>query len=164
MEVKTMLSITELEAKVRDMVAYDILSKPLSSLGQKAGRRRDKLAGETAKLLREGEEFERVTAYVRRTEEEKARTLREGIDAFSEAHPKYGSILEEMIQEKRTRSNRHLYYAITPGFNLGATDYRSVMRDLGLSPIEADAMYPHLMQLSERLGQAGEQSLRSILL
>ena len=159
-----MVSRTDLETNVRDMVAYDILSKPLSSLGQKAARRRDKLASETAKLLREGDDFERVVAYVKKTDEEKARTLREGIDAFTEAHPRYGGILEGMIQERRMHSNRHLYYAVNQGFNLGAAEYRGVMRDLGLSVIEADAMYPHLMQLSERLGKAGEQSLRSILL
>jgi len=159
-----MATRTALETTVRQMVACDILSKPLSSLGQKAGRRRDKLAAETAGLLGEREEFERVVAYVERRDEERARTLREGIDAFKEAHPRYGHVLEGMIQERRLESNSYLVYGIAEGFSLGSQEYRSVMKDLGLGALEADAMYPHLLQISQRLGKAGEYTHRSILL
>lgn len=155
---------SELEISVRNMVAYDILSKPLTSLGQKADRRKDKVGKEISTLLKEGEEFERVTAYVERREEERARTLREGIEAFKEEFPRYGKVLEEKIQEKRSRSNRYLVFGVSEGFKLSADDYRRVMKDLGMTSVEADAMYPHLLQISERLGKAGENSLRDILL
>lgn len=158
-----MVQRTELETSVRKMVALDILSKPLSSLGQKAGRRRDKLAGEIAEVLPCGD-LERVFAYTKITEEEKARTLRDGIAVFNKEYPKYGKILEGCIEEKRVQKNEHLVYGVRQGWSLGVNEYRGVMRDLGLSAIEADSMYPHLVELSDRLGYVHECAPRTILL
>ena len=159
-----MVNRSELEVAVRNMVAFDILSKPLTSLGQKADRRKDKIGEEISTLLKEGEQFERVVAYVERRDEEKARTMREGIGVFKEEFPKYGKILESKIAERRNLSNRYLVYGVADGFKLSADDYRRVMKDLGVNTLEADAMYPHLIQISDRLGKARENSLRSILL
>jgi len=156
---------TDLEVTVRNMVAYDILSKPLTSLGHKADRRRDKLAGEAASLVRKNKEYERFVAYIEtRDEEERARTLREGISAFSEEYPEYGSILEGMIQETRAVSNKYLVFGIKESFKLGAEDYRRVMRELGMSALESDSMYPHLLDISDRLKKAKETERRDILL
>ncbi len=157
-----MVQRSELETNIRRMVALDILSKPLSSLGQKACRRRDKLAEEASESLQE--DLERVFAYKETTEIEKARTLREGITVFKIEHPKYGKVLEEMIQEKRIQKDTQLVYGITEGCSLGVGEYRSVMRDLGLSAIEADGMYTHLLEISHRLGSASEYAKRTILL
>ena len=157
-----MVQRTELETTVRRMVALDILSKPLSSLGQKAGRRRDKLAEEAAGSLQSG--LERVFAYTETTETEKARTLREGITVFKKEYPKYGKVLEGMIQEKRIQKDTQLVYGINEGCSLGVGEYRSVMRDLGLSAMEADGMYTHLLEVSHRLGSASEYAKRTILL
>ena len=159
-----MVSRTDLEVAVRDMVAYDILSKPFSSLGGKAYRRRDALAKKAAKLAKKEDERDRFVAYVETRDEERARTLREGIDAFTEEHPKYGEILEKMIVEKRQRSNRYFVFGVVDGFRLAAEDYRRVMKDLGMTTREADAMYPHLLDISDRLGKAKETEVRSILL
>ncbi len=160
-----MVSRSDVEVGVRSTVAYDILSKPLSSLGQKADRRKNKVAAEVASYLKEGDKFERVFAYIEvRPEEERARTLREGIDAFKAEHPRYGTILEGMIEETRTANNRYLVYGVSTGFSLGAEDYRRVMKDLGMNSREADAMYPHLLDISDRLGKARENARRDILL
>lgn len=155
---------TDLEVTVRDMVAYDILSKPLSSLGSKAYRRRDRLAEEAAKLAKKGNTSERVVAYLETREETRARTLREGVEAFKETHPRYGAILEGMIAEVRSASNKYFVFGIAEGFKLGAEDYRRVMKDLGMETREADAMYPHLLDISDRLGKSRENIKRDILL
>jgi len=159
-----MVERNELETTVRSMVAFDILSKPLVSLGHKADRRRDKLAGEIEYLAKYQDEGDRFFAYVETREEQRARTLREGINEFKETHPRYGDILEGIIQEKRSDSKKFLVYGVSNGFKLGSEDYRRVMKDLGMSPIQADAMYPHLLDLSDKLGKANENSKRSILL
>ncbi len=161
-----MVERNDLETNVRSMVAYDILSKPLTSLGHKADRRKDKLAGESASFLRSDRyDSERIVAYVEvRPEEERARTLREGIEAFKSEHPRYGKILEDMIEETRTANNRYLVYGVADGFKLGAEDYRRVMRELGMSTVQADAMYPHLLDISDKLGKAKENARRDILL
>ncbi len=159
-----MVNRNDLEITVRDMVAYDILSKPLSNLGAKADRRRDKMAEQAAELVSFGFSSERVTAYVETRDEEKARTLREGITSFKRSYPKYGNILEGMIEQKRAQKNEYLVFGINPGFKLGAEDYRRVMKDLGMSSREADAMYPHLLDISDRLGKSRENAERNILL
>ena len=159
-----MVERTDLELTIRDIVAYDILSKPLASLGHKADRRRDKLAALAYQLLDAGEVADRVIAYVEPKEEERARTLREGISAFKEAHPDYGRILEGLIAEKRQESNQYLVYGVQEGRKLAAEDYRRAMREMGITTIQADAMYPHLLEQSVRMGKAGENERRSILL
>lgn len=159
-----MVNRNNLEVAIRDMVAYDILSKPLSNLGDKAYRRRDKLAAEAAEFVRVGYDSERIVAYTEFKDEEKARTLREGITAFKEAYPKYGKVLEGMIEEKRANNNEYLVFGIKTGFKLGAEDYRRVMKNLGMTSREADAMYPHLLDISDRLGKSRENAVRNILL
>jgi len=157
---------TDLEVTIRRMVANDILSKPLSSLGQKAERRRNALSKVANTLLSQGARTDLERAFVRRekSSQEKARTMREGINAFQEAHPRYGTILEGLIQEKRIKNNTQLVYGISEGFNLGLEEYRGVMRDLGMTTRQADAMYTHLLDISEQLGKAGEYEERTILL
>ena len=159
-----MVERNELETTVRSMVAFDILSKPLVSLGHKADRRRDKLASTAANLVTAGFRGERVVAYIESRDEEKARTLREGIEDFKEQHPRYGTILEGMIAERRQLSNQYLVFGVADGYKLAAEDYRRVMKDLGMNAREADSMYPHLLDISDRLGKSRENAKRSILL
>ncbi len=156
---------TELETQIRNLVACDILSKPLSSLGQKTKRRRDGFAKEATQYITGDEEDERFFARVETREDEKAaRTIREGIEEFKSQYPQHGKILEGYIQEKRVESNTFLVYGVETGFKLGAADYRRVMKDIGLNTMQADAMWPHLQDLSDKLGKAKETSERSILL
>ena len=159
-----MVSRNELETTVRNMVAFDILSKPLSSLGSKSYRRRDKLAAEAAELVEEEPKSNRFIAYVEEREEERARTIREGIEEFKKIYPEYGRMLEEMIKQTRVEKNDYFVFGIADGFKLAAEDYRRVMRDLGMSTVQADTMYPHLLDISDELGKARENTKRSILL
>ena len=156
---------TEIERFVRWLIASDILYRPLKSLGEKGLRRLDKTAGEISDLLKDEEEIgERVFAKVEKKDEEKARTLREGINAFKKRYPQYGEILENMIAEKRTKSNRYLTFGLREGFKLGEEDYVRVMMDLGFDRREASSVYPHVIAISERLKKAKVQAQRRILL
>ena len=164
-EALKMVERTEIEKYVRWLIASDILYRPLKSLGEKGLRRLDKTAGEISDLLKDKEEIgERVFAKVERKDEEKARTLREGISAFKKRYPLYGNILEDMIAEKRTKSNRYLIYGLQEGFKLGEEDYVRVMMDLGFDRREASSVYPHVIAVSERLKKAKVQAQRGILL
>jgi hypothetical protein len=155
---------TEIEKPVRELIASDIVYRPLKSFGERGVRRLEKIAKEVSVLLKEGEEVgERVFARVEKRDEEKARTLREGINAFKKKHPEYGEILERMIAEKRTRNNRYLLYGLQEGFKLGEEDYMRAMMDLGMERREAASLYPHIIAISEMLGKAGEQAQRRIL-
>jgi len=155
---------TEVEKYIRWLIASDIIYRPLKSLGEKGLRRLDKTAGEISDLLKDEEEIgERVFAKIEKKDEEKARTLREGINAFKKRYPQYGEILENMIAEKRTKSNRYLTFGLREGFKLGEEDYVRVMMDLGFDRREA-SFYPHIIAISERLKKAKVQAQRRILL
>lgn len=155
---------TEIEKFVRWLVSSDILYRPLKSLGEKGLRRLDNTAKEISDLLKEEEEIgERVFARVERKDEEKARTLREGINTFKKKYSQYGEILEGMIAEKRKKSNKYLTYGLQKDFKLGEEDYIRVMMDLGFERREASAVYPHIIAVSERLGKAKTQAQRRIL-
>jgi len=159
-----MVERTELEILTRNMVAYDVLKAPLSSLHQKAGRKQKAAAKTAAQYIEAGDVADRVYVSIQETEQEKARTLRQGINTFKEAHPRYGAKLEGMISETRTQKNNIIQYGIEDGFKLGTQDYVRVMKDLGLSETAAHAMYGHLLEVSEKLGKASETGMREILL
>ncbi len=160
-----MVERSELEKRVRRLIAADISYRSLKSLGEKGIRRLNKRAQEIVELLEEEESMDRFHAGIRETEEEKSsRTLRQGIDAFTEEHPRYGKILEGLIAETRLQKNRHLIYRLNPGYNLSEEDYVQIIVDLGFERREASAIYPHILAISERLKKADEQKERSILI
>ena len=160
-----MVERTTIETCVRHLVATDILYRPISSLSGKADRRKDKITKEIADLLKNDYEVgERIFARIEKKDEEKARTLREGIDAFKKEYPTQGDVLEGIIAKKRLKNNEYLVFGISEGYQLGREDYIRVMKDLGLNDEAACAMYPHLKEVSDQLGKAKEQAERSILL
>ena len=162
---KNMVRRSELEKKVRGLIAADITYRVLKSLGEKGVRRLDKRAAEIVDLLDEGEEpNNRFYVRIEGSQEEKARTMKEGINAFNKKYPRYGKILEGLIAEKRTKRNKNLVYGLNEGYNLSEEDYVQIMMDLGFERREASATYPHILAISERLEKADEQRERTILL
>lgn len=161
-----MVERSELESRVRRMVSADITYRVLKSLGEKGVRRLSKRAEEIVGLVRESEEEARrfVARVETKIEDRKARTLRQGIDAFKELYPEYGEILEGFINETRKERRNYLVYGIRPGFKLGEEDYVQVMVDLDFERREASALYPHITSISERLGKADEIKEREILI
>lgn len=156
---------TEIEKETRTLIATDILYKPFSSLGDKGKRRAEKHAKNITAFLKEGEEKgERIFARIEKKDEEKARTLREGIDAFKKEYPKYGNLLEGCIAKKRMSLNKYLIYGLEGSFKLAEEDYVKVMMNLGFTRREANSVYPHILAISERLGKAVEQAERSMLI
>ena len=158
-----MVERSDLEQKVRRLVSADIIYRILKSLGERGVRRLDKRALEIVQLL-DGEENERFFSEVEEIDEEKARTLREGIDEFKKGYPKYGEILEKNISTKRTEKNKYLVYGVKRGFHLPEEDYLQVMMDLGFERREASSLYPHILAISKRLGKANEHTKRKILI
>lgn len=156
---------TEIEKSVRWLVASDIIYRPLKSLGERGVRRLEKTAKSISALLKDkGEVGERVFAGIEKIEEdEKARTMTQGIEEFERRHPQYGTILREIIAEKRKKNNRYLVYGLNEGFVLGEEDYLRVMMDLGFDRREAASIYPHIISISERLKKAKPQEERRIL-
>jgi len=161
--IDLMAERSELESRVRRLIAADISYRVLNSLGEKGIRRLNKRAEEIAVLLDE-EPQDRFFAKIEESSEQKARTMKEGIEAFKDKHPKYGEILENLIAETRQRRNKNLVYGLNQEYHLSEEDYVQVMMDLGFERREASAMYPHVLAISGRLGRADEHSKRAILI
>ena len=162
---KIMVERSDLEKRVRRLIAGDITSKVLKSLGDKGDRRLKKGAKEIVNLLGEGEEpNNRFYVGIEKSKEEKARTMKEGINAFKKKYSRYGKILEGLIAEKRIKRNKNLVYRLNKGYNLSEENYVQIIMDLGFERREASAIYPHILTSSERLGKANEQMERTILL
>jgi len=156
---------TDIEKLVRILIAGDILYRPLKSLGERGVRRLDKTAKSIYDLIEaDGEKGNRVEARVEESEEEKARTLKEGIDEFSKKYPSQGKMLAEMIEQKRNAKNKCLIYGLKEGYKLSEEDYIQTIMDLGFDKREAASIYPHIISYSEREGKAIQQSERKILL
>jgi hypothetical protein len=133
-------------------------------MDNKLKRQREKAALGIA--FPEGEDSfqgERVFARLSYDTENKARGLKSGIEAFKEAHPKYGTILQEMIDEQRKLSETHLYFGLQEGKHLSSEDYLGVMQNLGFSEHAARRVYPDLMEASRKIARNRGYADRSIL-
>ena len=159
-----MVERSELENRVRRLIAADITYRVLKGLGEKGIRRLNKRAKEIVDLLDMGGQNDRFYVEIQKIEDEKARTMKEGINAFKKQYPNYGKILEGLIAEKRIKRNKNLVYSLNEGYKLAEEDYVQVMVDLGFDRREASSMYPHILTISGRIGKADEHKERTILL
>jgi hypothetical protein len=151
------------EKQVLELIAADRIHIPISSMEGKLKRRKPKLAGAINLDAHEGSfQGERVYARLEPEDKLKARGTAEGIAKFCTEHPKYGEILQQMIEEERSEHENHLYFGTVPGARLTADDYMSVMTDLGLTESTARRLYPELMEISRNLSRKRAEE-RSIL-
>lgn len=156
------MTTQQTERQVINLIAADRLAMPINSLGGKLDRMKPKLA-QAVEMPGTNFHGERVYARVEAVNKEKARTLREGIDAFKEAHPQYGAILEGMIAQTRERKEVHLYFGVNEGSRLSAQDYMEVMSNLGFNERNAIELYPVLMDNSRKLARARDEE-RSVII
>jgi len=156
---------TEQEKIVRKLVAINNLKVPLSSLYQKAKKIENEFAlGIQNYVLQKADFGNSIQAFVEDEEKQKARGMREGISEFEKQFPRYGRILNGLIEEKRTEREIYLKYGLNDGYTLADSEYVSVMRDIGLSDSEAAHVFPELMNASYRLQKKKKEGLRSILI
>jgi len=152
-----------IERQLIHLIATDRIDKPISSMSGKLKRAKPKLA--KAIELEGGRFFgDRAYARIESRDEMKARGMREGIEAFSEAHPRYGAILNGYIEEERARNEKHLYFGMQEGCRLTSADYMQVMTDLGFSEAASDGLYRELMDVSYKIARNRKETERSILI
>lgn len=154
----------QLERQIIGLVAADRIEIPISSISGKLKRRKPKLAGEIDLSEHDGEYTgERAYARVEEEDKSKARGMRDGIEIFSGRFPKYGKILNGIIEERRTIRETHLYFGMQPERRLTSADYMSVMTDLGFSEGAAESLYGELMSVSRNMSRKRDEE-RSILI
>jgi hypothetical protein len=154
--------VEDIERKIIEIIATDRIYIPISSLDGKLDRKRKKLA-KAVEL--EGNKYvgDRVYARVKEEDKMKARGMRDGIEKFAQEYPRYGKILNGMIEEERANRERHLYFGVNSGCRLTADDYRDVLTDLGFTKTRTKTLYQELMQVSRSISKKRDEE-RSVLI
>tara|TARA_Y100000310_G_C20626074_1_gene785962 strand:+ start:903 stop:1373 length:471 start_codon:yes stop_codon:yes gene_type:complete len=154
----------DIERQLIEIIATDRIDRPISSMSGKLKRAKPKLAQDVE--LDVGETFrgDRVYARVEENEIMKARGMREAIDVFGDKFPRYGKILNGLIEEKRAQREVNLYFGMYDGCRLTKEDYMGVMTGLGFTEITAEKLYPELMNISRNLARKRNETERSILI
>jgi len=157
--------IENIERQLTQLVATDRIDRPISSMSGKLKRAKPKIARAFAEDM-SGSSYStgRVYARIESVDKMKARGMREGIEAFSAAHPRYGTILNGYIEEERARSETHLVFGMTEGSRLTSGDYMDVMESLGFSQAAAENMYQNLMDASRKIARKRNEPERSVLI
>lgn len=153
-----------LERQIISLIAADRIDIPISSMSGKLKRLKPKMAKQID-LQEYGNRFEgeRVYARVGEFETEKARGIKEGIETFSMMYPRYGAVLNGLIEEKRIEREVNMYFGVNQGCRLTSEDYLVVMKNLGFSESGARNLYPELMEVSRNLSRKRNEE-RSILI
>ena len=153
----------EIERQIIELIATDRTDIPISSMSGKLKRMKPKMAQAIDFEGRTSYQGERVYARVQYEEKEKARGMREGVEAFADRFPQYGKILNGIIEEKRVERETHLYFGLQEGRRLTADDYMGAMQNLGFTEGTAKSLYPELMDISRNLSKKRDEE-RSILI
>ncbi len=151
----------KMERGIVELIAWDRIDIPISSLSGKLKRGKPKL-GKALEL--EGKyNGERVYARVETVNEQKARGMAEGIEKFCEKFPTEGKILSGYIAEQRKVSETHLYFGMNEGKRLTEDDYSAVLKNMGYSEGMAKNMYPVLIEASRKISKARDEE-RSVMI
>ena len=157
---------TTIEEQLIQLIAVDRIDIPVSSMSGKLKRQKPKIASTVNIEAYKGKKFEGERTYARleETDKEKARGTAEGIEEFTRQYPTYGAKLQNLIDEKRTKRERHLYFGMNEGKRLTSSDYLGVMESLGFTPAVAENMYEALMDASRKISKARKGEERSVMI
>ncbi|MEK6893973.1 MAG: hypothetical protein AABX10_00755 [Nanoarchaeota archaeon] len=153
----------ETETKLLELIAMDRIEIPISSMSGKLKRQKPKLAGEIDLQGKAKYQGERCYARIESEDLEVARGIREGVDEFAKRFPKYGTILNGLIEEKRTEKETHLYFGMKEDCRLSEGDYMGVMQSLGFTENAARSLYPELMSVSRNLSRKRDEERRILI-
>ncbi len=153
----------DLETQIIKLVATDRLYIPSSSFDGKLERSRKKIAV-SLEIPKDKYSGERAYVKIEEEDKQKARGIREGIDEFSRKYPKYGIILNGIIEEMRTVREKHLYFGMNEGKRLTNEDYLEILKDMGLGPVTAQKYCDVALDISRSLIKKREEKERSILI
>jgi len=154
----------KLEKQIIELIATDRIDIPISSMSGKLKRQKPKLAT-TIDLSEYENDFigERVYARIEAEDLMKARGMKEAIDIFSQEFPRYGTILNGLIEEQRALRETHLYFGVNEGCKLTSEDYMGVMESLGFNETTAKSLYTELMDVSRNLSRKRQEERRILI-
>ncbi len=153
-----------IEKQLIQLIATDRIDRPISSMSGKLKRAKPKLAQAVDLSGYEGNFIgDRTYGRVETSDAMSARGMRDGITEFADQFPRYGKILNGMIEEKRAKRETHLYFGMHDGCRLTSDDYMQVMSDLGFTPAVAERLYGELMDISHNMARKRNETERKVL-
>ena len=142
------------EGNVRKLIAYDNMNIPLGALNRRIARRHKDLAVNLEEPVDQGADFGCAIADVEYRDKNKARALRDAVNAFCEEFPREGRKLQQYIAVKRVERETYLQYGLPEGRKLSSADYVQAMVDVGLTESQARVLYPAVLDTSRVLQRA----------
>jgi len=151
-----------LERQIIQLNAMDRFEIPISSMSGKLKRMKPKFAA-SLDLPNGRYTGERVYARIEFEDKLKARQMKEAVQEFCEENPKYGDILTQKIENKRSVRETYLYFGVNEGCRLTSDDYLGVMSSLGFTETQARALYEPLINTSRSIARKRDEE-RSVLI
>jgi hypothetical protein len=153
----------ETEQALIALITADRLHMPVSSIAGKLDRRKKNFLQDIEIGKSDKYNGERCYARVESEDLEKARGMRQGIAEFAKRHPKYGTELNQIIEEKRRKRETHMYFGMNEGCRLAERDYLGIMENIGITQGQARNLYPKLVDLSKKLSNKRDEERRILI-
>lgn len=132
------------------MVGFRRIYTAHNKLANTSKRKLDETAAEAGAMLKERDldlpEGSGLIIRLRHEDTAKARGMKDGIREFKQEHPKYGGVLQGMIDKSRAVRRDHLTFDYE--YELSEEDCVKLLMEMGLSEERAIAVY----SVSEDLG------------
>jgi hypothetical protein len=158
---------TNLTRETEQLVAYHTIKRGFDVMAKRADRKVKPLALSVYDRLTKKQKFSKgsiVTADYRFLEQEKARTLTEGIKEFSQRFPEYGKTLKGIIKETRTTKKRYLEFGINPGYEIADLTYIAALEDIGIKEENLSRTFETVMDISDLLKGKREEGINEMLI
>ena len=159
-----MVRKTIVTQKTQDLIAYHALKSGFDIMGKRAQRKLEPTAQEVYERLRNKQKIQGapVQAQYRFENYQKARTLTEGINEFSQRHPKYGEILKHIIKETRNTKRRYLTFTATE--ELPQEIYQKALEDIGIPEYMREGMLVNILEVSNTFSKKRKDGLTELLI
>ncbi|MBR9677165.1 hypothetical protein GOV04_03420 [Candidatus Woesearchaeota archaeon] len=158
---------TKVTIATENLVAYDTVKRTFDAITKRADRRLKPLATEVYDRLQSKQKFSKdaiVTADYRFEDKDKARTQSEGIKEFKQRHPKYGRILQGIIDETRQTKKRFLEFGLVKKATLPEEIYFSALESIGIPESQLETTLETALELSSLLNGKREDGLTEMLM
>lgn len=150
--------------QTENLIAYHALKSGFDIMCKRAQRKLTPTANDVYERLKKGQKIQgsQVTANYRFEKYNKSRTLIEGINEFTQRHPKYGAKLKNIIDDTRKTKRRYLTFTATN--ELSQNVYQGALESIGIPEHMRDNMLENILEISNTFSKKREDGLTELLI
>jgi hypothetical protein len=159
-----MVRKTLITSQTEDLIAYHALKSGFDIMCKRAQRKLAPTAESVYERLKKGQKIQGapVQAQYRFESYDKSRTLTEGINEFSQQHPKYGAKLKQIIDETRKTKRRYLTFGKTD--ELDNQVYQKALEDIGVPEHMREGLLENILEISDTFSKKRANGLTELLI